>query len=381
MIYLDNSATTVPSEEVLAAFVEANRKYYANPASLHLAGKNAENLLERSRKQIASLLDAPECEIIFTSGGTEANNLAVIGLAYANHAKGSHIITTRIEHPSVLNAMVYLEKKGFEIDYLTCNKQGLISPLELKEKIRKNTILVSIMHVNNEIGTIQPIVEFAKIIKENSRAVFHSDAVQSYGRLPISLAGMGPDAITVSAHKINGLKGSGLLALRKGLVIHAVSFGGGQENGHRNGTVSVPNAAVFAKAMRLISSENKTNSYLNWRNLIINHIKKFDDVLILAEDAGAPHILAIAFPKIKGEIAVNFFQENGITLSTSSACSSKSGRASHVIEEVQLPEHFKQGVIRISFGKNNTEEEILEFNNVFNKFMKLLGRGKTNDME
>ncbi|WP_438311503.1 cysteine desulfurase family protein [Sporosarcina sp. FA9] len=381
MIYLDNSATTVPSEEVLEAFVEANRKYYANPASIHLAGKNADNLLERSRKQILSLLEAPEGEVIFTSGGTEANNLAIIGLAYANRAKGSHIITTRIEHPSVLNAMIYLEQMGFEIDYLTCDKQGLISSLELKEKIRKNTILVSIMHVNNEIGTVQPIAEFAKIIKDNSRAVFHTDAVQSYGRLPISLAGIGPDAITVSAHKINGLKGSGLLALRKGLVIKAVSFGGGQENGHRSGTVSVPNAAVFAKAMRLISLEDKTTSNTHWRNLLIDFMKNFNDVLILAETSGAPHILSIAFNKIKGEIAVNFFQENGVIVSTSSACSSKSGRASHVIEEIDIAERFKQGVIRISFGQNNTEEDIFEFKKVFNKFMKLLGRGKTNDME
>jgi len=289
MIYLDNAATTKPSEEVLMAFVEANRKYYANPASLHLAGKNSDNLLERSRKQILSLLEAPDGEVIFTSGGTEANNLAVIGLAYANHAKGGHIITTRIEHPSVLNAMIYLEKKGFEIDYLTADQQGLISLLELKNKIRKNTILVSIMHVNNEVGTVQPIAEFAKIIKENSRAVFHSDAVQSYGRLPISLAGVGPDAITISAHKINGLKGSGLLAIRKGLFVNAINFGGGQENGFRSGTVSVPNAAVFAKAMRLISSENKIASFSQWRNLLIDYIKTFDDVLVLAENTGAPH--------------------------------------------------------------------------------------------
>ena len=381
MIYFDNSATTAPEEEVLSSFIEVNRRFYANPASLHLFGKEAEYLLERSREQVLSILGIPDGKVIFTSGGTEANNLAIIGFARAYRSRGNHIITTLIEHPSVLDSMKYLESEGFEVDYLSVDKQGLISEDELKEKIRENTILVSIMYVNNEIGTIQPIAECARIIKESSRAIFHSDVIQGFGKLPVSLAEDGPDAITISAHKINGLKGSGLLAMRKGIAPEAINYGGGQEKGLRSGTVSVPNATALAKAMRLIDAEDRLQSYIQWRKRLIDYIVDFNDVVVLAENSAAPHILAIAFYKIKGEIAVNFFQENGITLSTSSACSSKSGRAGHVIEAIHLPENYKHGVIRISFGKNNVEEDIIQFEKVFVQFMDILGRGKTNEME
>lgn len=376
MIYLDNSATTVPDESVLASFVEANRRFFANPASLHLAGKEAESLLERSREQIKSILGAPDGELVFTSGGTEANNLAVIGFAYAFRSRGNHIITSAIEHPSVLRAMEYLETKGFEVDYLPVNEQGVISIEELKSRLRKETILVSIMHVNNEIGSVQPIAECARIIQSQTRAIFHSDAVQSFGKLQVSLAGDGPDALTISAHKIHGLKGSGALVMRKGLLPQAVNFGGGQERELRSGTVSVPDAVALAKAMRLNAAVQERADFRAWRNRLISALEPFEDVRILARDTAAPHILSLAFYKIKGEVAVNYFQENGITVSTSSACSSKSEKTSHVIEAIGVPEKFKNGVIRISFGKNNTEQHMSELERVFIRFMELLGRGK-----
>lgn len=381
MIYLDNSATTAPDEEVLSSFIEVNKRFYANPASLHLAGKETETLLERSRQQILSLLNATDGEVVFTSGGTEANNLAIIGFARALRSRGNHIITTKIEHPSILNSVACLEKEGFDIDYLSVDEQGRISIDELKEKIRKDTIVVSIMHVNNEIGTIQPLAECAQIIKENSRAIFHSDAVQSFGKVPVTLTGDGPDAITISAHKINGLKGSGMLVMRKGMTPEAINYGGGQENGMRSGTVSVPDAVAIAKAMRLSITQKNEVSYRQWRNRLIEYIGNYKSVQILSQEAGAPHILSIAFFKIKGEVAINFFQENGITVSTSSACSSKSGNAGHVIEAIGLNEKYKNGVIRISFGKNNVEQHVIEFENVFAKFMDLLGRGKDDGME
>jgi len=375
MIYFDNSATTAPDESVLTSFIEVNKRFFANPASIHLAGKEAETLLERSREQILSIIGAPNGELIFTSGGTEANNLAVIGFARALHARGNHLITTKIEHPSVLHSMGYLETQGFEVDYLSVDGQGMISVEELKSKLRKDTILVSIMHVNNEIGTIQPIAECARLIKEKSRALFHSDAVQSFGKIPVSLTGDGPDAITISAHKINGLKGSGILALRKGMTPEAISYGGGQESGIRSGSVSVANAVTMAKAIRLSAIDSEQKDFRQWRNRLIGYIEQFENVRVLAPDNAAPHIIAVAFYKVKGEVAVNFFQENGVTISTSSACSSKSVTAGHVIEAIGVNGKFKNGVIRVSFGKNNTEQHVVEFEQVFARFMELLGRG------
>jgi len=375
MIYFDNSATTAPDESVLTSFIEVNKRFFANPASIHLAGKEAETLLERSREQILSILGAPDGELLFTSGGTEANNLAVIGFARALYPRGNHLITTKIEHPSVLHSMRHLETQGFEVDYLSVDEQGMISIEELKNKLRKDTIFVSIMHVNNEIGTIQPIAECARIIKENSRALFHSDTVQSFGKLPVSLTGDGPDAITISAHKINGLKGSGILALRKGMTPEPISYGGGQEKGMRSGTVSVADAVALAKAIRMSATDVEQKDFRQWRNRLITFIEPFENVRVLAPDKAAPHILAVAFYKVKGEVAVNFFQENGITISTSSACSSKNGTAGHVIEAIGVNGKFNNGVIRISFGKNNVEQHVVEFEQVFARFMELLGRG------
>ena len=375
MIYFDNSATTAPDEGVLTSFIEVNKRFFANPASIHLAGKEAEALLERSREQILSILGAHDGELLFTSGGTEANNLAVIGFARALRGRGKHLITTKIEHPSVLHSMRHLETQGFEVDYLSVDEQGMVSVEELKSKLRKDTILVSIMHVNNEIGTIQPIAECARLIKENSRAIFHSDTVQSFGKLPVSLTGDGPDAITISAHKINGLKGSGILALRKGMTPEPISYGGGQEKGIRSGTVSVADAVALAKAIRMGATDVEQKDFREWRNRLIKFIEQFENVRVLAPDKAAPHILAVAFYKVKGEVAVNFFQENGITISTSSACSSKNGTAGHVIEAIGVNGKFSNGVIRISFGKNNIEQHVVEFEQVFARFMELLGRG------
>ena len=381
MIYFDNSATTAPSEEVLSSFTEVNRRFYANAASLHRAGKDAESLLDRSREQILSIVGIPDGEVIFTSGGTEANNLALFGFARKFVSRGKHIITTTIEHPSILHAAQQLEKEGFEVDYLSVDDQGLISIDELRSKLREDTTVVSIMHVNNEIGTIQPIEECAKVIKENSRALFHSDTVQSFGKLPVSLARYGPDAITVSAHKIHGLKGSGALITQKRMIPLPINYGGGQEFGVRNGTVSVPDATALARAMRLTVENNKAAHYKIFRSRLIDFIKGTKDVLILSEETGAPHILSLAFHHIKGEVAVNYFQENGIIISTSSACSSKSGRSGHVIDAIRLSEKYKNGVIRISFGNYTTAEHIEKFEKVFTNFTNLLERGKTYEVE
>lgn len=373
MIYLDNCATTEPDEEVLHSFLEANRLYYANPASIHAAGKKAEALLTRARRQVLQLIGPSFSEGIFTSGGTEANNLAIIGLALANAHRGKHVITSKIEHPSVLNAFHYLEQNGFEVDYLSVDQEGTISVDELTSLLRSDTILVSIMHVNNEIGTIQPIEQCADVIHSSSRAVFHSDCVQSFGKIPLPFDKHAPDAITLSAHKIYGLKGSGFLAFRKGLTFVPFSFGGGQEQQLRNGTVSVPNAVALAKAMRLCSQQ--LPDFEQWRKRLIDKFAAFDNVKILAPTAAAHHILAVAYKGITGEVAVNFFGERGIYVSTSSACSSKSKELSHVVQAIGVEQGYERGVIRISFGKNNSDDEIAQFEEAIQQFGELLQRG------
>lgn len=382
MIYFDNSATTEPKEEVLTSFLEVNKRFFANPASLHIAGRQAESLLEKTREQILNIVKSPKGTVTYTSGGTEANNLALIGFAHQYKNRGNHIIVTEIEHPSILQAAAQLAREGFDVDYLSVDQNGVLSIEELQDKLRADTIVVSIMHVNNEIGAIQPIEACGKIIREKSRAIFHVDVVQSFGKLPITLTGNGPDAITVSAHKIHGLKGSGALITRGKITPNPINFGGGQEQGVRSGTVSVPDATALARAMRLaVEGAGKKNDYEKWRNELIQHIEQTSSAHVIAKDTSAPHILSVAFEKIRGEVAINFFQKNEIIVSTSSACSSKNGDISHVIEAIQVEDDFKEGVIRISFGENNTNEEIIQFKKVFTDFIDLLKRGKSHDVE
>ncbi|MDN4607014.1 cysteine desulfurase family protein [Sporosarcina highlanderae] len=376
MIYFDNSATTQPDESVLESFIAANLRFYANPASIHQMGREAEVLLKRSKEQMLELVDNEDGEVVITSGGTEANNLAIHGFAQAYKSRGNHIITTQIEHPSILNACRELEKDGFEVDYLSVDEQGLISLQELESKLKKETILVSIMHVNNEIGTIQPIQQCAELIKRSGRTIFHSDCVQSYGKLSVSMRSLGVDAITISAHKINGLKGSGALFFKNNVKPNAINFGGGQENGLRSGTVSVPNAVSMAKAMRISAEQHERKNYRNWKKKIIDACAEIELVKVVSPDNAAPHIISLAFKSINGEVAINYFQEKGIIISTSSACFSKSKNASHVVEAIDLDKKFKNGVIRISFGNTNTEEEVDTFITVLREFVELIERGK-----
>jgi cysteine desulfurase len=375
MIYFDNSSTTLPNESVLDSFIAATKRFYANPASLHVLGREAEALLDRSKEQMLTLVGNDGGNVVLTSGGTEANNLAILGLAKAYRSRGNHVITTQIEHPSVMNACRELEEHGYEVDYLPVDEQGRISLEQLEKTLKKETILVSVMHVNNEIGTIQPLQECGEMIRKNSRAIFHSDVVQSFGKLPVSMESLRLDALTISAHKVNGLKNSGALILRRGITPHAVNFGGGQESGLRSGTVSVPNAAALSKAMRISSVQEERADYREWRNALMDACRPFDKIKILSPDHGAPHILAIAFKGINGEVAVNYFQEQGIIFSTSSACSSKNKNAGHVIEAIGLENKFKNGVIRVSFGNTNTRNEIKEFIKVLTGFMELIERG------
>ncbi|KOS67632.1 aminotransferase class V [Lysinibacillus contaminans] len=365
MIYLDNSATTKPHKEVMQTFLTVNEQYYANPASIHAMGVESNELLMRAREQLADILHTDAKSVLFTSGGTESNNTAIFGLARGNTHKGKHILTTEIEHPSVLESVKQLEKEGFEVEYLHVGNNGVISLEELRVKVRKDTVLVSIMHVNNEIGAIQPIFDAAKIVHEKSRAAFHVDAVQSFGKLPITFNGEeGPDCITISGHKIHGFKGSGVLAFRKQMQWEPYAFGGGQEFGLRSGTVAVPQAVALAKAARMAIETMDVNAakFRKWHDEICAELRSYgDEVHILSTAEGAAHILSFSVRDLKGEVIINALQKRGVIVSTSSACSSKQTKTSHVVEALRIEEHFKNGVIRISFGAHVIDEEIAQF--------------------
>ncbi|MFJ7730979.1 cysteine desulfurase family protein [Lysinibacillus sp. NPDC097231] len=375
-IYLDNSATTKPLTEVMQAFMVVNEQYYANPASIHAMGVESNELLMRAREQVADILHTEAKNVLFTSGGTESNNTAIFGLARSNTHIGNNILTTEIEHPSVLESFKQLEQEGFDVEYLHIDKNGVISLDELRTKIRKDTILVSIMHVNNEMGAIQPIFEAAKIIHELSRAVFHVDAVQSFGKLPISFKDEeGPDCISISGHKIHGFKGSGVLAFRKKMTWQPYALGGGQEFGLRSGTVAVPQAVALSKAARIAveTMNDRAEKYRRWHEEICTQLRGYGDAVhILSTPQGAAHILSFSIRDLKGEVIINALQKRNVIVSTSSACSSKQTKTSHVVEALKLDEHFKKGVIRISFGAYVTDEDIVKFKQVLQEVLKEL---------
>lgn len=364
MIYLDNSATTKPKKEVLDTFVKVNEQFYANPSSLHALGNQAEDLLETARSQLKELLNMEE--IIFTSGGTEANNLALIGTARSYQSRGKHIVSAETEHSSVLNSLAALQQEGFEVTLLPVGHTGQIDVDELKKSLRSDTILVSLMHVNNEIGTIHPIADIARLLKER-RIFFHVDAVQSIGKLTLDSAAM-PDLLSVSGHKIHGLKGSGLLAY-SGVELQSIQYGGGQEGGIRSGTVSVPNAVSLAKALRLAKL---SPLHLKWNQNLRKFFSEFTGVKVISPEQGAPHILAVAVKGIKGEILVSGLQKESVIVSTSSACSSKSHASSHVIQAIGLPREFKDGVMRISFGAFTTEQDIMDLQKAFQRVYRII---------
>lgn len=373
MIYLDNSATTKPYKEVLATFMQVNELYYANSASIHRLGVESNTLLTKAREQMAQLLNTEPPHVLFTAGGTESNNFALYGIAKSSGFRGKHIITTEIEHPSILEAVRRLEDEGFEIDYLKVNKEGVISLDELREKLRKDTIIVSIMHVNNEMGAIQPIDQAAQIIHECSHAMFHVDAVQSFGKLPVQFNDEnGPDVVSISGHKIHALKGTGVVAFRKKPMLKPFIVGGGQEFGLRSGTVAVPQAVAMAKAARLAveAMPVQFEKYNKWANTLHDFFKTFgSEVYVLSSKKGAPHIMSFSVRGLKGEILINALQKRDIIISTSSACSSKQTKTSHVVEALNVDSRFKNGVLRISFGSFTTDEEIEAFKTEFTAVM------------
>ncbi|MBM7653164.1 cysteine desulfurase family protein [Neobacillus cucumis] len=360
MIYFDNSATTRPYKEVLDSFLTVSTEYYGNPSSLHSMGGQAENLLTQAREQVAKLLKVKPFEIYFTSGGTESNNTAIKGAAYMNRNRGQHIITTRVEHASVLAAMEQLNDEGFEITYLPVDQDGRVSAADVAKSIRKDTILVSIMQVNNEVGTIQPISEIGQILKKYPSILFHVDAVQAIGKLPLSLYQNRVDLCSLSAHKFHGLKGTGVLFIREGVRLSPLLAGGNQERRMRSGTENVAGFVALAKALRMTLeiSETGTKKIKRIQTILRAELQEMEGVKIHTPIEGAAiHILNFSLEGMKSEVFIHALEQENVFVSTTSACSSKKKSPSKTLLAMGVSENLADSSIRISLSFDNTEEE------------------------
>lgn len=367
MIYLDNCATTKPYKEVLKTFVEVNDNYYGNPASINKFGKTTNKLLDAARKQVADILKVKKETIYFTSCATESNNIAIIGSVEHKKDFGNRIIVSKIEHPSVLETYRELERRGFILDYLNVDSNGLIDLNHLKSLLTKETILLSVMHVNNVYGGVQPIKEIVELLKEYPKVHFHVDGVQGVLKKEINLSDI--DSYSISAHKFHGIKGVGVLYLKSRRTVHNITFGGGQENSLRSGTVNVAGAVSLAKALRL--SYERTPDVLKkhreFKKLIINELDSINHVVINSplDDNYVDSIINISLPKIKGEAIVNSLNERGIMVSTTSACSSKTFHLNEALYARGLSKENIEGSIRVSFSYKTKLEEIKIFVKVF----------------
>jgi len=355
-VYLDNSATTRCFEDVAAFMAHIMCKDYGNPSSLHLKGVQAENYTRYAKETIAKLLKVNEKEILFTSGGTEADNIALIGCVLANHRAGRHLITTAIEHPAVMQTMRYLEEQGFRVTYLPVDDKGRIRLEDLSRAMGKDTILVSIMHTNNEIGSLQPIAEAGALIKKmNPRTLFHVDAVQGFGKFKIYPRKMNIDLLSVSAHKIHGPKGVGFLYLNEKVKIKPIIYGGGQQNNLRSGTENVPGIAGMAKAAEMVYADLDMDV-----DRLYGLKQRFVDVKINGYTGreSAPHVVSVSVRGIRSEVLLHALEDRGIYVSAGSACSARKPQPSATLKAIGVERDLLESTIRFSFSIFTTEEEI-----------------------
>lgn len=354
-IYLDNSATTVVTKSVADAVYEAMTVNYGNPSSLHSKGFEAEKEIEGTRKIIANKLNCDYRDIYFTSGGTEANNLAIIGIAESKKRSGKKIVTTAIEHASVLESMQYLETLGFEVVYLTPESDNEISKEKIINAIDSNTILTSIMLVNNETGGIQPVESAAKAIKfKKLNSVLHSDCVQAFGKMPINVKKMGIDIVTISGHKIHAPKGIGAIYISPSVRISKRTFGGEQERKIRPGTQSVPLISGFGRAITEMT--DNTEYYISLKEYLLSKLKNIENVVINSSENSISSIVNFSVKGIKSETLLHYLSSNGIYVSSGSACTK--GKQSHVLKAYNLADDRINSAIRVSFSKFNTFEDI-----------------------
>ena len=362
-VYLDNSATTACFEEVAQLMHKILCEDYGNPSSLHHKGVEAEAYLRYANETFARLLKVNEKEIFFTSGGTESDNIALIGAAMANHRTGRHLITTKIEHPAVLQPMAYLEDQGFEVTYLSVDRQGRISLEELEQAVRPDTILVSIMHTNNEIGTLQPIAEAGALIKrKNPATLFHVDAVQGFGKTHIYPGKMHIDLLSASGHKLHGPKGIGILYMREGAKVRPITYGGGQQRGLRSGTENLPGIAGFAKAAEMVyqDMEIDVDRMYALREELTKGVRSLDDVIIngCPGREGAAHIVSASFRGVRSEVLLHALEERGIYVSAGSACAAHKPQPSANLKAVGVEKELLESTIRFSLSGFTTGEEI-----------------------
>ena len=359
-IYFDNSATTKPYDEVAAAVFDTMKNNYGNPSSLHKLGIEAERAVKQAKERVAAALKVSPNEIFFTSGGTESDNIAILGVAKAS--RGRHIISTPLEHPAVLNTLSELESRGYHVDYAPVGKDGKVILSEFKKLIRPDTILVTAMLVNNEIGTIEPVAEMSRILKsKNPRAVFHVDAVQGFGKIPMTADILGADLISLSSHKIHGPKGMGALYIRKGTRLRPIMFGGGQQQGIRSGTENVPGIVGFGLAAKIAVTDlnEKTAKMEKLKTRLRNEIKNsIDNIMINTPENNAPHILNVSFGGVKAEVVLHSLEMQDIYVSSGSACSSHKKEPSYVLTEIGVPRQMIDGSIRFSLSEFNTEEDV-----------------------
>lgn len=360
MIYFDNSATTKPYKEVLDSFVTVSNEFFGNPSSIHSLGGRAEKLLSQARTQVANLVEVKPSEIFFTSGGTESNNLAIKGAALFHKNKGRHLILSSVEHPSVRGAMEQLQQYGFDISYLPVDSSGRVSVEDVKASIKKDTILVSIMQVNNEVGTIQPINEIGNLLKQYPGILFHVDAVQAIGKVPLDLYKNNVDLCSFSGHKFHGLKGTGALFVKEGVKLDPLFSGGNQEWKLRSGTENVAGAVAMAKALRLTMEKSKSGK-VKMKSVISvlrDGLSRIEGLTINTPlENSAPHLLNFSIRGMKSEVLIHALEQKEIFLSTTSACSSKKKSPSKTLLAMGVPEDFADSAFRISLSYDNTEEE------------------------
>ncbi|WP_418451789.1 cysteine desulfurase family protein [Candidatus Ventrimonas sp.] len=361
--YFDNSATTRVLDSVKDIVVKTMTEDYGNPASKHRKGMEAEQYIREARKIIADSMKVQEKEILFTSGGSESNNMALIGTAWANQRAGKHIISTAIEHPSVYNPLGVLEELGFEVTILPVDHDGHISLKELEEAIRPDTILVSTMYVNNEVGAVEPVEEISRVIKaKNPSALYHVDAIQAYGKYVIRPKKQGIDLLSVSSHKIHGPKGVGFLYIRSGVKIKPLIYGGGQQAGMRSGTENVPGVAGFGAAVKEMYTDHaeKIQKLIGLKDYMTDRLGEIEGTVINSKkgEASAPQIVSVSFEGVRSEVLLHALEDKGIYVSSGSACSSNHPGISGTLKGIGVAQKLLDSTIRISFSIFNTKEEV-----------------------
>ena len=361
--YLDNSATTKCAREVVETVVKAMQDDYGNPSSKHMKGVDAEQYIKQAAATIARSLKCQEKELVFTSGGTESNNMAIIGTAMANKRRGNHVIVSSVEHSSVKEPFNFLEEQGFRVTYLPVDAQGRVSIDALREALDSETILVSVMYANNEIGTVEPIEEIGQIVKQfNPEIVYHVDAIQAYGKFKIVPKKLNIDLLSVSGHKIHGPKGTGFLYVKEKTKIKPIILGGGQQKAMRSGTENVPGIAGFALAAKMVYSdlEEKTARMRKLKERFIEGIRQVDHVSVhgLPDETSAPHIVSVGIAGIRSEVLLHTLEEKGIYVSSGSACSSNHPGISGVLKGIGVEREYLDATLRFSLSEFTTEEEI-----------------------